>query len=170
MDVVNIHSKSFTVDAKHLGALIDSLASTEDMLWPGEAWPAIRFDRPLGIGARGGHGPIRYSVTEYEPGRRVRFVFHGPVGFDGFHELRLESGENGSCRLVHELRMRTHGRASLTWPLIFRPLHDALIEDALARAAGSLGTEVKAPQWSWYVRVLRSVLPLILPQQRRKSR
>jgi hypothetical protein len=27
----------------------------------------MTLDRPLGVGARGGHGDIRYSVIAYEP-------------------------------------------------------------------------------------------------------
>ncbi len=30
--------------------------------------------------------------------------------------------------------MSTHGLAVLSWPLVYRPMHDALIEDSLATA------------------------------------
>ncbi|UNO43730.1 DUF2867 domain-containing protein [Streptomyces sp. MST-110588] len=39
----------------------------------------MRFDRPLGVGAYGGHGPVRYRVSAYDPGRRIRFDFTSPA-------------------------------------------------------------------------------------------
>jgi hypothetical protein len=32
--------------------LIDGLAGEQDRLWPWRAWPPMRFDRPLGVGAQ----------------------------------------------------------------------------------------------------------------------
>lgn len=46
-------------------------------------------------------------------------------------------GESRSDHLLHE-----------ELPLVFRPLHDALIEDALDRAATSLGLDPEKPRWS----------------------
>ena len=44
------------------------------------------------------------------------------------------------------------------WPHDRWPLHDALLEDALDRAAGAvLGTPVTPRPHSWWVRLLRSV-------------
>ena len=46
-----------------------------------------------------------------------------------------------------------------TWPLIYRPLHDALMEDSLYVAARNLGVAgAERRQWSVWVRVLRFVL------------
>lgn len=42
--------------------------------------PAVRFDRPFAIGPIGGHGPIRYVVSNYVPARWIRFRFTGPQG------------------------------------------------------------------------------------------
>jgi hypothetical protein len=67
MKIVNIHECRLEAGLPEAGALIDSLASDEDRLWPHEHWPSIRFDRPLGIGAVGGHGPIGYTVEAYNP-------------------------------------------------------------------------------------------------------
>ena len=39
------------------GRLLDGLSAADDRLWPKDRWPAMRFDRPLKVGARGGHGP-----------------------------------------------------------------------------------------------------------------
>ena len=35
--------------------------------------------------------------------------------------------------------MKVKGQALFTWPIVFRPLHDALIEDAFNKAGGQLG-------------------------------
>jgi len=155
MRVHNIHRRVFpAVDSAAVGALIDGLAGDGDRLWPHEVWPAMRFDRPLGHGARGGHGPIGYRVGDYAPGHSVRFAFTRPAGFHGHHEWVLQR-VTGGCELRHTLLMDTAGHATLSWPLIWRPMHDALIEDALHKAAAALGVEEPPPRWSWRVRALR---------------
>jgi len=65
MEVLNVHERELEADPIQIGALIDSLASREDRLWPKHVWPRMEFDRSLGVGAKGGHGPIRYFVEEY---------------------------------------------------------------------------------------------------------
>jgi hypothetical protein len=72
MIVRDVHERRFRASVDEVGALVDSLASPGDKLWPREAWPAMRLDRPLSPGAAGGHGPIRYTVDEYQPGRLMR--------------------------------------------------------------------------------------------------
>jgi hypothetical protein len=115
----------------------------------------MKLDRPLGVGAAGGHGPIRYTVEAYEQGERAVFRFTGPSGFDGTHRFEIEQEGDGTL-LRHVIEMRTHGPAFLTWPLLFRPLHDALMEDSLSKAESALVEKATAaPGWSWYVRGLR---------------
>ena len=92
MRVLNIHERRLAAPAAAVGALLDSLASDADALWPRSAWPAMRFDRPLGVGAVGGHGPIPYAVEEYHPGRLVSFRFLGPRGFNGHHRFEVLPG------------------------------------------------------------------------------
>ncbi|MGA8113101.1 MAG: hypothetical protein WCA46_05515 [Actinocatenispora sp.] len=145
------------------GDLIDSLASDADRLWPRDSWPALRLDRPLGVGASGGHGPIRYRVVAYQPGRWIRFRFTAPRGFDGFHEFTTHESGDGA-ELHHLLCMRVRGAARILWPVVWRPLHDALIEDGLDRAAGHVTGSVRTPaRWSWYVRLLRSGAARLTP-------
>lgn len=55
LNVLNLHSREMPVGADESGALLDTLASRADRLWPFETWPPMRFDRELSIGARGGH-------------------------------------------------------------------------------------------------------------------
>jgi hypothetical protein len=155
MKVRVVHERLLTADTAAAGVLIDGLSSSKDKLWPHEAWPAMKFDGALAVGATGGHGPIRYSVEAYSPGRRVRFRFSGPMGFDGFHGYELEKARPGESRLRHVLEMDALGRARWTWPLMYRPLHDALIEDSLDRAQAYCGLDPPARSWSGWVRFLR---------------
>jgi hypothetical protein len=155
MRVVNVHERALQVPADRAGALIDSLSSADDKLWPRHAWPRMKFDRPLGVGASGGHGPIRYVVEAYAPGRSIRFRFTGPSGFNGHHGCDAIPTGPESCILRHSLEMTTSGLATITWPVAFRPLHDALVEDALALGQASLGQAPQAPRWSPWVRALR---------------
>lgn len=157
--VTNIHERLINAPRQAVGSLIDRLASRDDVMWPGDRWPRVSFDRPLGVGASGGHGPIRYTVEAYEPGRSIRFRFTGPRGFVGTHGFEAEEVETGRTMLRHALSMRAQGWARLSWPLAFRWLHDALIEDALDRAESwcESGSQARRRQWSWWVRLLRSV-------------
>ncbi|MGQ4271967.1 SRPBCC family protein [Nocardiopsis changdeensis] len=156
MRVRNLHLRHLAASPDRVGALLDGLASPADPLWPADRWPALVLDRPLEVGAAGGHGPVRYTVAARTPGRHVRFRFTAPRGFDGFHEFTVEPGEDGTV-LRHLLVIRAHGPALLTWPLVFGPLHDALLEDCLDRAERALTGTVRAPaRWSPYVRLLRA--------------
>ncbi|HQV33169.1 MAG TPA: SRPBCC family protein [Calditrichia bacterium] len=160
MQIRNTHRREMNAPIETVGALLDTLASREDRLWPGEAWPRMKFDRPLSVGADGGHGPIRYFVEEYQPSTYIRFRFTGPRGFDGFHELRMEALPENQTFLIHNLEMSARGIANLSWPLIFRPLHDALVEDAFTKAQAQLGLSPEIQPWSLQVRFLRWALTL----------
>lgn len=115
----------------------------------------MSLDRPLQVGAVGGHGPIRYEVEEYEPGRIVRFRLHAPHGFDGWHGFEVVAAGAQQTTLRHVLEMTAHGPALFTWPLVFQPLHDALVEDCLDRAAQAVGEASASRRWSLWVRILR---------------
>lgn len=139
--------------------MVAALGSDADQLWPGDRWPRLRLDGPLGVGARGGHGPIRYRVESYEPSQRVRFRFERPRGFDGVHEFSVVVEGTAPAQLVHVLEADMSGLARLSWPLVFRSLHDALIEDALDNAERQVTGQLQRPvRWSIYVRGLRRML------------
>ena len=158
MEVLNIHERELDADAVQIGALIDTLASKEDRLWPKHIWPHMDFDRSLGVGAKGGHGPIRYFIKEYTPGISIKFRFTGPKGFNGFHGYEIVRCPKQKVVLRHTLQMNTYGPAILSWPLVYRPMHDALIEDSLATAQVSLGLSPKIHAWSLWVKILRWVV------------
>lgn len=152
----NVHGRVIMAPADEVGLLIHSLASKKDRLWPRSKWPAMRLDGPLGEGAAGGHGPVRYFVTSFEPGRRVEFQFTGPAGFNGGHSFTAVSLAGNSTLLRHELHMSLSGTAVFTWPLFFRPLHDALIEDALDCAETECGAFPRPRSLSLWVAILRA--------------
>lgn len=153
--MINVHHRTLdTVTPAQAGALLDTLASDNDLLWPHQSWPPMKLHEPLGVGAIGGHGPVRYVVEAYTPGASVRFRFLAPRGFVGFHTYEVAQ-DSGAVILRHVLEMRAQGPALVTWPLFFRPLHDALIEDSLARAEAVLGLPAKVQPWSVWVRMLR---------------
>jgi hypothetical protein len=165
--VRNIHERILHASLPTVGGLIDQLASSEDVFWPQDRWPPIRFDRPLEVGAVGGHGFVRYTVEDYQRGRSIRFRFNGPRGFLGTHEFSVEEFAPGVLRLRHTLNVRLTGVARLTWPLAIRWLHDALVEDALDRAESYVAAQpVKRREWSGWVKLLRH---LARPSARRAA-
>ena len=155
MRVLNIHERKLPVPADQVGVLIDSLSSRDDALWPKQSWPRMELDRPLSVGASGGHGPIRYIVEAYTPGQMIRFHLTGPAGFNGYHRYEIIKSSARSSVLRHTLEMITHGPAVVSWPVAFRPMHDALVEDSLAVAEASLGRPPQVRPWSGWVRLLR---------------
>jgi RimJ/RimL family protein N-acetyltransferase len=154
MNVRNLHERIIPAPHSQVGALLDDLGSPSDRLWPRDRWPPMRAKDGLAVGARAGHGPVRYTVEAYEPGRLVRFRFTRPKGFDGIHTFSVEEVPEGT-RIRHELVMRARGWALLSWPLFFRPLHDAVLEDAFDRGGAAVGCEPVGARWSLWVRVLR---------------
>ncbi|GAA3443426.1 SRPBCC family protein [Planomonospora venezuelensis] len=156
----NIQHRLIDAPADGLGALLDRVATGDDPLWPAPAWPPLILDAGLAPGSRGGHGPIRYSVTEYEYGRRVRFSFDRETGIDGYHEFLVTAEGPGRCRLTHTIDGAPRGRMRLLWPLAIRWLHEALVHDlfdnAERAATGRLGG--RPARWSPWVRLLRRTL------------
>ncbi len=157
--IVNVHERLIQAPLTVASRLIDRLASRDDVLWPSNRWPAMHLDRSLQVGATGGHGPIRYFVEAYEPGRSITFRFTAPRGFVGTHSFDVEAIALDASRIKHTLTMRAQGFARLSWPLLFHPLHDALIEDALDCAeAFAISAPVAERAWALRVKLLRGLL------------
>lgn len=159
MRILNVHERHLAAPPAAVGVLLDGLAGPDDRLWPHGQWPAMRLDRPLGVGAAGGHGPIGYRTVAYVAGSHVRFRFTAPPGLEGEHRLEVVAGPGGGTVLRHVLEGRSAGPMVVAWPLVFRPLHDALIEDALQCAADAVGEPPTARnRWSPWARLLRRLL------------
>jgi len=155
MRIHNVHTREFSATPKQVGALIDSLASSNDRLWPRALWPRMKLNKPLAIGAGGGHGPIAYQVTEYSLGSFIKFEFSKPKGFDGYHSFEVLKISDEKTMLRHTIKMNARGIAIIHWALWIRPLHDALVEDGLSTAGISLGEEANLREWSPWVKMLR---------------
>ncbi|MDQ4119546.1 MAG: DUF2867 domain-containing protein, partial [Actinomycetota bacterium] len=156
--VRNVHVRELDVPAAEAGALLDTLGGPDDVLWPSPWWPAMRLDRPLRTGSRGGHGPIRYHVGRYEPGRLLECRMEPGAGLRGTHAFTVEPAGPARCRIRHEIDGRATGVMLVAWPLAVRWLHDAVLEDVFDRAEQALAVGPSRPaRWSPWVRLLRRV-------------
>jgi hypothetical protein len=96
---------------------------------------------------------------EYVPGGRVVFQFDPEKGltrgFQGEHYFELE-GQGEQTVLRHVIDADCTRSAWLRWLLVVRPLHDALLEDALDKAEVAFGSPPEKPaKWGLWVRLLR---------------
>jgi hypothetical protein len=167
MKVYNVHERRIDAPAQTVGAMLDTLSSPDDAVWPGELWPKMAFDRSLQVGAVGGHADIGYTVTAYEPGRRIEFRFADGLGLVGTHTLEVEA--DGTATVVrHVAEGHTEGGMLLMWPLVIRWLHDAVLEDLLDKVELGATGEVRRPaRWSPWVRFLRKIF---IAMEKRKRR
>ncbi|OJF14740.1 DUF2867 domain-containing protein [Couchioplanes caeruleus] len=156
--VRNVHERELPVPAAVVGRLLDRMGADDDPLWPVPAWVPMRFDRPLGVGADGGHGPVRYHVTGYEPGRRVELTFHPRTGLIGTHTLEIEGRGPHSCVLRHRLVARPVASMRLLWPALVRVCHDTVIEHLLDNAERAVtGTVARPVRYPWRARLAVSL-------------
>ena len=157
MKIRNVHERRLAASEHEIQRLLKTLSSEHDELWPGQGWPRMKLKPGLQPGAEGGHTPIRYRVEEVTP-NRVVFRFTPPssgfaAGLHGTHRFEVDGNV-----LRHVLEGDARGWMVLRWPLVIRPLHDALLEDALDQAESSLGGTARPRVHSPWVRFLRRVL------------
>ena len=153
MKIHNTHHRVIAASAAQVGQLLDTLGSAQDQVWPIPQWPAVKLDRPLQVGATGGHGPIRYHVSEYEPGRRIRFQFE--PDWNGYHECKITALGPHQCQLSHVIAADPGWSFSLRWLALIRPMHDALIEDLFDRVESHFAPVAQPQFWSAGVRLGR---------------
>ena len=158
MRVLNVHSRVVDQPVIEISKLFETLASENDQMWPVKKWPAMKLDEGLKVGSKGGHGPIRYSVQKYIPGKFIQFKLSKPEGFHGTHEFEIKELAPDKTELKHSIRMAIRGQALLSWPLSIRWLHDALIEDAFDTIENNFLSIKKKSQWNIWVRFLRKLL------------
>jgi hypothetical protein len=116
-------------------------------MWPRDRWPPLR---PDGLG-----------ILQHEPLQHVRGVsrtyrIFGPRGFTGRHGWEVDA--NGRTTLRHIVEAECRGWARIAWPLVIRPIHNALHEDVLDRAETAVGGSPPPQEWSRGVRFLRWLL------------
>ena len=153
MNIKNIHERKISASDNKVGALLDSVSSREDKIWPYENWSNIEFDRPLEVGAVGGHGAIKYVVTAYEPGNSIKFRFTKDL--DGYHEMVIKEIDATHCLLRHSIHANVTGSMALLWPIVIRPLHNALIEDLLDKVEMQVSSVQRPRRWNIWVILLR---------------
>lgn len=155
--VHNVHERVVRRDPEWLAQAIERLGEPDSVLWPGDWWMPMILDRPLAVGASGGHATIRYTVIEYERGRRVVFRFDKPTPVEGTHAFDVLAGdEPGTMVVRHTIQGTTSGTSVLLWAFVIRWVHDALIEDLLDWA--EFDADARPPRgsnWSPWVRMLR---------------
>ena len=121
----------------------------------------MRLSNGLTEGSTGGHGFVRYSVVEVNR-HHVVFRFDERIGLRGTHAFEVHESPNGGCILRHVLEGDSLGLMRIAWPLIVRPLHNALVEDGLDNAVRQLdGEHVETRDLSRRVKLLRQGLSLL---------
>src|SRR3954454_12620347 len=98
MRIHNVHERTLPIPAAAAWQLVDDLGGPDDVLWPGDRWPAMRLD-----GARGRHGFVKYTVAGREPGARLRFRLRDMAGFEGEHAFDVLPAGDGASVLRHTL-------------------------------------------------------------------
>ncbi|OPC59515.1 SRPBCC family protein [Elizabethkingia bruuniana] len=157
MKVINLHKRILDQPISEIGKLLNTLATDNDMMLATDKWSPMKLDSGLQIGSKGGHGPIKYFVTEYQPERSITFQFDLP-GFNGFHRFDINELEPDKTELSHIIRMTTTGSATLKWALAIRWLHDAYIEDAFDKVENQFIKDKKNSEWSLWVKLLRKIM------------
>lgn len=157
MKVINIHKRQINQPKDELAKLLKTLATDNDMMLATDKWSPMKLDSGLQVGSKGGHGPIKYFVTDYQPDNSITFQFD-LKGFDGFHKFEFLETEPNITQLTHIIDLTTSGTATLKWALAIRWLHDAYIEDAFDKVENHFTKVKKSSDWSWWVKTLRTIM------------
>jgi hypothetical protein len=157
MKVINIHKREIQQPKTEIGKLLNTLATDNDMMLATDKWPSMKLDKGLQVGSKGGHGPIKYFVTNYQPENSITFQFN-LAGFNGFHRFDIKELETNKTELSHVIDMTTTGSATLKWVLAIRWLHDAYIEDAFDKVENYFTKDKKSSEWNLWVRILRKIM------------
>lgn len=158
MEVLNVHQRKVEVSKERVVALFSTLATKDDKIWPKEKWPRMKLKNGLQEGSEGGHGPIRYQITEYDPTACIVFEFQKPEGFNGVHKFEITETGLNETQIKHTIKMKTSGMGTVKWGLAIRWLHDALIEDAFDKIENQLIQKQEKTAWNLWVKILRAVL------------
>lgn len=156
----NVHERVVNGSTDDVWALVETLATPHDRVWPRDVWPEMELDNGLTIGSRGGHADVRYNVESVEPGRSVVFRFEPPTGLEGVHRFDLAPAGTRTT-LRHTIEATPTGAMRAVWPVAVRWIHDAIVEDAFDNVEAALRNEaVRRRRPNAYVRqLLRVVVP-----------
>lgn len=155
MKVLNIHKRTLNQPKSKVTELLKTLSTENDRIWPIEKWPEMKFKDGIQVGAKGGHGPIRYSVEKYIPSEIIQFRFYKPNGFNGVHKFEINELTNEKTEIKHTIDMNTQGKGTLIWTFAIRSLHNALIEDGFDKLENNFSDNRKSTEWNIWVKFLR---------------
>ena len=155
MKVLNTHQRILNQPKNKVVAFLETLSTENDKIWPKEKWPPMKFNDGIKVGAKGGHGPIRYSVETYNPNELIQFRFSKPHGFNGFHKFEIHELSKNKTEVKHTIDMNTVGKGTLIWILGVRSLHNALIEDGFDKLENNFLEHKKSTKWNFWVKFLR---------------
>lgn len=141
MNVRNVHERELGATAALAGALVDEPVR----MWPSDRWPALTDS---GVGFLG-HEPL-----EHRAGEKRSYRITGPRGLDGWHGWDVEARGDRTV-LRHTVEAHVTGGMRLGWPLVVRPMPDAIHEDILDEAERAVGGVPAGRSWSPWVRALR---------------
>jgi hypothetical protein len=156
--VLNIHTRTINSPKQDVVNLLETLSSENDLVWPIENWPTMKFEGGIMVGAKGGHGPIRYSVEKYKPSSVIQFRFSRPLGFNGIHKFEIKAISNKQTEVTHFIDMKTDLRGTVIWLIGVKSLHNALVEDGLDKLENHFSDETKSQKWNLWVRILRFLI------------
>nr|WP_294937871.1 hypothetical protein [uncultured Flavobacterium sp.] len=157
MKIINIHKRVLSQPKHEVAKLFRTLGTENDLMLATDKWSPLKLDKGLQVGSKGGHGPIKYFVTDFQEDNSITFQFD-LTGFNGFHKFHLTELETNRTELSHIIDMTTTGAASIKWALAIRWLHDAYIEDAFDKVENHFTENKKSSQWSWWVVTLRKIM------------
>lgn len=157
MKVLNIHNREITQPKNEVAKLFKTLATEHDLMLAADKWSPMKLNKGLQVGSKGGHGPIKYFVINYQQDNSITFQFD-LKGFDGFHKFEISEIEANKTKLTHIIDIRTSGFAILKWALAIRWLHDAYIEDAFDKVENHFTIDKKKSEWTLWVKVLRKIM------------
>ena len=155
MKVLNIHKRILNQPKSKVTELLKTLSTENDRIWPKEKWPEMKFKDGIKVGAKGGHGPIRYSVEKYIPNEIIQFGFSKPNGFNGVHKFEINELTNEKTQIKHTIDMITQGKGTLIWIFAIRSLHNALIEDGFDKLETNFSNNRKSTEWNIWVKFIR---------------
>ena len=158
MKVLNIHKRTINQPKKKVVELLGTLSTENDKIWPNEKWPTMKFKSGIKNEAKGGHGPIRYSVEKYKPNEIIQFRFSKPKGFNGIHKFEISELYENQTEIQHTIDMQTVGLGTIKWIFAVRSLHNALIEDAFDKIENNFTLTKKSTELNFWVKMLRKIL------------
>lgn len=153
--VLNIHKRTLSQSKNKVAELLKTLSTENDRIWPKEKWPEMKFKDGIKVGAKGGHGPIRYSVEEYNPSKVIQFRFLKPIGFNGIHKFEIRELDEQKTEVKHTIDMNTTGKGAFAWVFAIRSLHNALIEDGLDKLENNFSGVQKSSNWNFWVKFVK---------------